>query len=112
MINFATEKSTFKGGINGPIYLTIAFKSLPLSALDKVKITLSLTIRGTVGLLPSQIFAESTISFLSYKTIFSNSLNPQLIILSASIALSYVPSIPFKTNTSLLPFCMADATTP
>ena len=69
----------------------MACKSFPLSALDNVKITLSFTIRGTVGLLPNQILAESTISFFSNNTIFSNSLKPQLKTRSASIFLNFDP---------------------
>ena len=59
--NLATAVSTLKGGIKGAIYLTVALRSLFLLALDKVKIIFSFTIRGTVGLLPSHILAESTI---------------------------------------------------
>ena len=98
----ALFKSLFKNEIPKVALLNIGLEEN--KGNDTLKKTFSFTIRETFGLLPSQTFAVSTISFESKITLFSNSLNPQLIILSASTALNLVPSMPFKTKINLLLF--------
>jgi len=110
--NLATVLSGDNGGIKGATYLTTALRSFPLSALEIERNTFSFTTKGTFGLLPNQTLAESTISFFSNKTVFLNSLKPQLIICSDSTALFFAPLIPFNTRINLLLFWIADAATP